>query len=83
VAFVPQYPDYGLAGVVYFAIGEVIEERTSPKAVESSRRWIVDVQQISAPPAEYKYPSYGLTWRELAENDWRHYVDKQWWEVVA
>jgi hypothetical protein len=83
VAFAPQYPAYGLEGVMYFAVGDVIEERTSPKAIEDSRRWRLDVQQITAPPAEYKYPSYGKTWREFREEPWSDYAMTQWWEAIA
>lgn len=83
VAFSPHSPSYGLDGVIYFAIGNVTEERTSSKAIEPSRRWILEVQQVSQPPANYRYPNYGKTWREFRENTWRTESKHQWWEAIA
>ena len=83
VAFSPHKPSYGLDGVIYFAVGNVTEERTSSKAIEPSRRWILEVQQISQPPALYRYPTYGKTWREFRKNTWSVEAKHQWWEAIA
>ena len=83
IAFAPWKNDYGLPGVSYFAVGDVTEERVTTMASEHARRWILDVQQVSSPPAVYRYPSYGKTWREFRENTWRKYKDQQWWEAIA
>jgi hypothetical protein len=84
VAMSVQSPKYGLEGVLYFAVGEVSENRL-PGAVASEplRRWTFDIQQIADPPADYRYPQYGRTWRELREFSWRHYMTDQWWQAVA
>jgi hypothetical protein len=83
IAFGPHSPKYGLEGVVYFAVGSIAEERTSRFAVEDSRRWILEVQQIAPPPAMYRFPDYGKTWRQLRDNEWSRYLDTQWWEEIA
>ena len=84
VAMSVQSPKYGLDGVLYFAVGDVEEHRIDGAvAAEPLRRWSFDIQQISPPPAEYRYPAYGMTWREVRADLWRHYMNKQWWEVVA
>lgn len=83
VAFSAQYPEYGLDGVLYFAVGDVVEQRTTSKARESSRRYSFDIQQVTPPPAVYRYPEYGRTWREFRENTWRVEASHQWWEAVA
>lgn len=85
IAMSPRKASYGLDGVVYFAVGGVTESRIDGAlASEESRRWTMEVQQIAPPPAEYRLPSYALTWRELADRDkWRDVADRQWWEAVA
>lgn len=83
VAFSAQYPEYGLDGVLYFAVGDVTEQRTTSKARETSRRFALDVQQVTPPPADYRYPAYGRTWRKFRENSWREESTHQWWEAVA
>jgi hypothetical protein len=83
VAFVPQYPEYGLEGVMYFAVGNVTEERTSTKALEDSRRWLLEVQQVSPPPPYFKSPDYSKTWRVFREETWRQQSEHQWWEAIA
>lgn len=83
IAFVPQYPEYGLDGVVYFAVGDVVEERTSTKAREDSRRWVLDVQQVSPPPPNYGHVDYSQSWREFAMSSWRSQAEHQWWEAIA
>lgn len=83
VAFVPQYPEYGLEGIMYFAVGDVTEERTSTKAREDSRRWLLDVQQVSPPPANYSHPNYAQTWEEFRKETWNYRADHQWWEAIA
>jgi hypothetical protein len=84
VAMSVQSPKYGLDGVLYFAVGDVEENRLEGAvAGEPLRRWSFDIQQISPPPAEYRYPAYGKTWRELREFEWKDIADQQWWEAVA
>jgi len=85
VAMSVQSPKYGLDGVLYFAVGQVDEKRiTNAVAAEAGRTWDLDVQQITPPPAEYRYPAYGETWGSLAKkNLWRDLRLQQWWEVVA
>jgi hypothetical protein len=83
IAFSAQYPEYGLDGVLYFAVGDVTEQRTTSKARESSRRYALDIQQVTPPPADYRYPSYGRTWREFREQTWSVESKHQWWEAVA
>jgi hypothetical protein len=85
VAMSVQSPKYGLDGVLYFAVGQVDEKRiANAVAGEPARSWEFDVQQITPPPADYRYPSYGYTWRGLKdEKTWRDLVNNQWWEVVA
>jgi hypothetical protein len=84
VAMSVQSPKYGLDGVLYFAVGVVDEKRLGGAvAAEPLRRWSFDIQQISEPPATYRYPTYGRTWRQFRENTWRVEADHQWWEAVA
>lgn len=85
VAMSVQSPKYGLDGVLYFAIGQVDEKRIqNAVAAETGRTWDMDVQQITPPPADYRYPTYGYTWKTLKdEHVWRDVKDQQWWEVVA
>ena len=84
VAMSVQSPKYGLEGVLYFAVGDVQESRIAGAvAAEPLRRWSFDIQQISPPPADYRYPTYGMTWRELRESYWRDIANRQWWEAIA
>ena len=83
IAFAPWKNDYGLPGVSYYAVGNVTESRVVTLANQSARRWTLEVQQVSPPPATYKFPDYGLSWRELRESTWRTESSKQWWEAIA
>lgn len=84
VAMSVQSPKYGLDGVLYFAVGEVEEQRIGGAvAAEPLRRWTFDIQQISEPPADYRYPNYGKTWRQFREALWMEVATAQWWEAVA
>lgn len=84
VALSVQSPKYGLEGVLYFAIGDVTEARVgNAVASEPLRRWNLDVQQIAPPPAQYRYPTYGKTWREFRADTWRVQGQHEWWEAVA
>lgn len=83
IAFSPLKPSYGLDGVSYFAVGEVNESRVTDLAVEPTRRWSLDVQQVTPPPSGYKFPSYGKTWREFRDDTWRVQGTRQWWEAIA
>jgi len=85
VAMSVQSPKYGLEGVLYFAVGSAVESRIAGAvAAEPLRRWSFDIQQISPPPADYRYPTYGKTWGELRDGGtWRDYMADQWWQAVA
>jgi hypothetical protein len=83
IAFAPHKRDYGLPGLMYLAVGNVSESRVTNLARESTRRWALEVQEVTPPPASYRYPNYGKTWRELREQNWRAYMDDQWWEAIA
>jgi hypothetical protein len=83
IAFAPQKPVYGLDGVLYFAVGDVAENRVTDRAAETSRRWALDVQQVTPPPATYQYPDYGKNWREFSADLWRVQATHQWWEAIA
>ena len=53
MAFSPQHPNYGYDHVPYWSIGEITESRTSIRGYEPSRRWRLEVQEITPPrPAE-------------------------------
>jgi len=83
VAFAPHKSVYGLPGLMYLAVGNVTESRVTELAREETRRWALEVQQVTPPPATYRYPAYGKTWRELREQNWRKYMNDQWWEAIA
>lgn len=83
IAFAPWKNNYGLPGVSYYAVGNVTESRVSPIASEPARRWTLEVQQVSPPPASYRFPDYGMTWREFRETTWRQKTSLQWWEAIA
>lgn len=83
VGFSPQKPIYGLPGVMYLAVGEVNESRVTDLARETTRRWALEVQQVAPPPAQYRFPDYGQTWRQFRESKWSVQAQRQWWEAVA
>lgn len=83
IAFSPHKRQYGLPGLMYLAVGNVTETRVTGLALETTRRWAFEVQEISAPSAAYRYPAYGKTWRQLREGDWSAYGRSQWWEAIA
>lgn len=53
---------YGVSDPVFFAVGRVDEERTSPFGYEPSRRWTATVTQVDRPPAIYPYVVAGVDW---------------------
>ena len=53
---------YGYSDPVFFAVGNVEEERTSPFGFEPSRRWTMAVTQVDRPPAIYPYVIPGVDW---------------------
>ena len=50
LAFSPHMPGYGFDYVPFFAVGDVDESRVSPRGYEPARRWVLSVQEVSAPP---------------------------------
>jgi len=50
---------------LYFSVGDVTAERISAFALERSRRWTMDVQQIASPPAMYEVSPVGQTWDDV------------------
>ncbi len=83
VAFTPQKREFGLDPIMYMAVGEVTEDRVVFRASETARRFTLNVQQVTAPPADFRPPTYGRTWREFRANTWRIEAAHQWWEAVA
>ena len=52
----PWKEEYGVPSITYLSVGSVTESRPSPLASEPARKWSLEVQQVSAPAAVWKYP---------------------------
>ena len=65
-------PGFGVDEPVFLSVGAVTEERTSGLGYETSRRWAVEVQQVSRPPAFYPEPAPAFTWGDRLDDftDW-------------
>lgn len=75
--FVPR-PGYGFDNQVLFVSpGDVVEQRTSPKGSEPSRRWIVSLDRVDRPPADYPVTIIGTTWQEVLDSGdtWQNVLD--------
>jgi hypothetical protein len=84
VAFSPWKPTYGLPSPAYYSVGKVTETRTSPLAEEDSRRWALEVQQVSAPRSTYVYPEGTTTWQQVKTvGQWSAQLGKLWYEVAG
>jgi len=83
VGFLQWQPSYGLDPVTYFSVGSVNEVRVSKFATEPTRRWELDVQQVSMPPAAKMYPTGTVTWLTVKNANWAAYLPKQWYEVAG
>jgi hypothetical protein len=84
VAFSPWKPTYGLPGPAYYAIGRVSEVRTSPFALEGSRRWQLEAQQVLAPRSTYVYPTGITPWQQVYDDGtWQLTLDSLWLEVAG
>lgn len=49
IAFSPHQPTYGFDFVPFYAVGDVVEERPSPRGYQPARRWTLNVQRVDAP----------------------------------
>jgi hypothetical protein len=84
VAFSPHDPRYGVDSPSYYSVGKVSEVRTSTFALEESRRWALDVQQVEPPRSSYMYPSGNRTWQNvLDEGAWSAQLTRRWFEVAG
>lgn len=55
-------PGFGFEEPVFLSVGSVTEYRTTGMGSETSRRWVLDVQEIARPPALYVPPAPTVTW---------------------
>lgn len=84
VAFSPADPRYGVDSPSYYSVGKVSEARTSPLALEESRRWALEVQQVEPPRSSYIYPTGSRTWQDVKdEGPWSAQLTKRWFEVAG
>ena len=84
VAFSPWKPQYGLPSPSYYSVGMLSEIRASPKALEQSRRWSLEVQQVNPPRSSYAYPTGSTTWQEVLDNgDWSQILGMPWYKVAG
>ena len=84
IAFSPWKPEYGLDSLTYFSIGNVQEERPSRLAIEPSRRWSLEVQQVRQPPATFTFPTGSKTWQNVKNSGvWQNLTTEQWHEVAG
>jgi hypothetical protein len=84
VAFSPAHPAYGVDSPSYFSVGKVTEERTSPLALEESRRWALEVQQVEPPRSSYLYPAGNISWQQVYDaGPWSVQLTKRWFEVAG
>jgi hypothetical protein len=65
-------PGFGVDEPLFLSVGSVVEERTSGLGYETSRRWVLDIQQVSRPPAFYPEPQPAFTWGDRLDDftDW-------------
>lgn len=63
VAFSPHRGTYGFSDVWYLSVGDAVERRVVKAAEEPSRYWVLDVQRVAPPPADFIGPAF-RTWGE-------------------
>ena len=69
-------PGFGVEDPVFLSVGGVSEERTSGLGSESSRRFVIQVQQVARPPAFYPPPIPAFSWQDRLDED------RTWGEVL-
>lgn len=67
VAFSPHRPSYGFSDVWYLSVGDATERRVVQAAEEPSRLWVLDVQRVAPPPADFIGPAF-RTWGEPVQD---------------
>lgn len=66
----------GIDRALYLAPGDVSVQRVSRMAFEPARRWLVNVQRVAAPPAEFTVP-FGQSWQDVVDAGY----DWSWWDA--
>ena len=83
LAFSARYPTYGLDPVMYLSVGKVVEARTSQFAVEDSRRWALEVQQVRQPASDVLTAKGTVTWQAFKDAGGTWAQSKQTWLQTA
>lgn len=66
IAFSPQYPTYGFTDIWYLSVGDATERRLTPLGVIADREFVLDVQRVAPPPADFVGPAF-RTWQSLKD----------------
>lgn len=66
IAFSPRWPDFGFSDVWYFSVGDYVERRYSPLGDRPERAFVLDVQRVSPPPADFLGPAF-YTWQDAID----------------
>ncbi len=66
IAFSPKLPTYGFSDIWYLSVGNVNEQRLSPIGHAPERSFIMDVQRVAPPPADFIGPAF-RTWQQLKD----------------
>jgi len=83
IALSPHKPEYGLDPVMYWSVGGVVENRTSPLAMEDSRRWALEVQQVKQPASATLKAQGTVTWQQVKDTGMLWSASKQTWIKTA
>lgn len=82
----PWKEEYGLTSIAYFSVGSLTETRPSPLASEPARRWSLEVQQVAAPAAAWKYPTGDAeSWEQFRDTAplWSDVQNDIWLDAVG